>query len=206
MISVKRKEDKFFDMFVDFSKKVHKSALMMRDFMNDTSNAEVKYQEIKDLEKQCDEMLHSIYTELDNSFITPIDREDIHAIGNALDDIIDYIETTSSRILIFDIKETRGYINEFCDLIVEATSEVINLMVEFKIMKKSKILQEKIWLINKLEDAGDILYRNSLKQLFKETDAIEIIKWKEILERMEKAIDSCEDVANMVKGVVMKNA
>ncbi|MBU3133343.1 DUF47 family protein [Clostridium gasigenes] len=206
MISVKRKEDKFFDMFVDFSKKVHKSALMMRDFMNDTSNAEVKYQEIKDLEKQCDEMLHSIYTELDNSFITPIDREDIHAIGNALDDIIDYIETTSSRILIFDIKETRGYINEFCDLIVEATSEVINLMVEFKIMKKSKILQEKIWLINKLEDAGDKLYRDSLKQLFKETDAIEIIKWKEILERMEKAIDSCEDVANMVKGVVMKNA
>lgn len=206
MISVKRKEDKFFDMFVDFSKKVHKSALMMRDFMNDTSNAEVKYQEIKDLEKQCDEMLHSIYTELDNSFITPIDREDIHAIGNALDDIIDYIETTSSRILIFDIKETRGYINEFCDLIVEATSEVINLMVEFKIMKKSKTLQEKIWLINKLEDAGDKLYRDSLKQLFKETDAIEIIKWKEILERMEKAIDSCEDVANMVKGVVMKNA
>ncbi|MBB6624070.1 DUF47 domain-containing protein [Clostridium gasigenes] len=206
MISVKRKEDKFFDMFVDFSKKVHKSALMMRDFMNDTSNTEVKYQEIKDLEKQCDEMLHSIYTELDNSFITPIDREDIHAIGNALDDIIDYIETTSSRILIFDIKETRGYINEFCDLIVEATSEVINLMVEFKIMKKSKILQEKIWLINKLEDAGDKLYRDSLKQLFKETDAIEIIKWKEILERMEKAIDSCEDVANMVKGVVMKNA
>ncbi|MBU3109706.1 DUF47 domain-containing protein [Clostridium gasigenes] len=206
MISVKRKEDKFFDMFVDFSKKVHKSALMMRDFMNDTSNAEVKYQEIKDLEKQCDEMLHSIYTELDNSFITPIDREDIHAIGNALDDIIDYIETTSSRILIFDIKETRGYINEFCDLIVEATSEVINLMVEFKMMKKSKILQEKIWLINKLEDAGDKLYRDSLKQLFKETDTIEIIKWKEILERMEKAIDSCEDVANMVKGVVMKNA
>ncbi|MBU3103344.1 DUF47 domain-containing protein [Clostridium gasigenes] len=206
MISVKRKEDKFFDMFVDFSKKVHQSALMMRDFMNDTSNTEVKYQEIKDLEKQCDEMLHSIYTELDNSFITPIDREDIHAIGNALDDIIDYIETTSSRILIFDIKETRGYINEFCDLIVEATSEVINLMVEFKIMKKSKILQEKIWLINKLEDAGDKLYRDSLKQLFKETDAIEIIKWKEILERMEKAIDSCEDVANMVKGVVMKNA
>lgn len=88
-------------------------------------------------------MLHSIYTELDNSFITPIDREDIHAIGNALDDIIDYIETTSSRILIFDIKETRGYINEFCDLIVEATSEVINLMVEFKIMKKVKFYRKK---------------------------------------------------------------
>lgn len=206
MISVKRKEDKFFDMFVDFSQKVHKSALMMRDFMNDTSNAEVKYQEIKGLEKECDEMLHSIYKELDNSFITPIDREDIHAIGNALDDIIDYIETTSSRIVIFDIQETRGYINEFCDLIVEATSEVINLMTEFKIMKKSKILNEKIWLINKLEDDADILYRTSLKQLFKEKDAIEIIKWKEILERMERAIDSCEDVANMVKGVVMKNA
>lgn len=206
MISVKRKEDKFFDMFIEFSQKVHNSSLKMRDFMNDTSNAEEKYQEIKGLEKECDEMLHYIYKELDNSFITPIDREDIHAIGNALDDIIDYIETIASRIVVFDIQETRECTSQFCDLIVEGTFEVINLMTEFKIMKKSKLLEEKIWFINKLEDDGDILYRTSLKQLFKENDAIEIIKWKEILERMERAIDSCEDVANMVKGVVMKNA
>lgn len=207
MFNLSPKEDKFFDMFVTFSETIHKSSVLLKEFLMDVSNPQEKYTAIKDLEHEGDQLLHNIYEELNKSFITPIDREDIHMIGRTLDDIIDAIDVTSSRIVMFNIAEVKPQAIEFCDIIVQATKEIIKLMSELKTMKKSKILPNLIKDINHFEDEGDLIFREAISELFNgRTDTLEVIKWKEIFEKLEASLNRCENLANIVDGVVMKNA
>ena len=207
MFNLSPKEDKFFDMFVTYSEIINKSSVLLKEFLMDVSNPQEKYKAIKVLEHEGDQLLHSIFEELNKSFITPIDREDIHMIGRTLDDIIDEIDVTSSRLVIFNITEVRPQAVAFCDVIIQATKEVIKLMTELKTMKKSKILPEIIKDINHLEDKGDLIFRDAISELFNgRTADLEVIKWKEIFEKLEGCLNSCENLANIVDGVVMKNA
>lgn len=207
MFNLSPKEDKFFDMFVTYAETIHKSSILLKDFLMDVSNPQEKYKAIKDLEHEGDQLLHKIFEELNKSFITPIDREDIHMIGRTLDDIIDEIDVTSSRIVIFNITEVRPQAVAFCDIIVQATKEVIKLMTELKIMKKSKTLPQIIKDINHFEDQGDLIFRDAISELFNgRTAELEVIKWKEVFEKLEGCLNSCENLANIVDGVVMKNA
>ncbi|PWX62118.1 DUF47 domain-containing protein, partial [Clostridium perfringens] len=146
--------------------------------------------------------------ELNNSFITPIDREDIFSITKRMDDILDSIESTMHRFTMFNINESKEGAKVLGSLIVDASRELVSLMEEFKHMKKkNKEITERVISINKIENKGDIFYRQMISELFAEdgkTPVLDIIKWREIYKFLEATLDSCEAVANIVEGVVMK--
>lgn len=207
MFTLVPKEEKFFDMFITSAHTIHRAAELFREMVGDLGDAEHKFKGIKEMEREGDQQLHDIFQQLNRCFITPIDREDIYGIGKQMDDIIDAIESTASRFVIFRIDEATEEARIMSSLIVDCTGELISLMEELKIMKKSKKLIEKIIEINRIEEECDTLYRKAIMDLFNgRTPVLDILKWKDIYERLEKSIDACEDVANIVEGVVMKYA
>ncbi|MEL7564406.1 MAG: DUF47 family protein [Dehalobacterium sp.] len=207
MFKFSSKDDKFYDLFILFAKKIHDSAERLKDFVDDLENAEQGFAEIKELEIKCDQTLHRIFKELNKSFITPIDREDIYTIGKQMDDIADFIEATASRFVMFNIKIATPEAKELSNLVIQGTQQVIQLMEELKIVNKSKKLVPTIVEINRLEEEVDEIFRKAVRKLFSEpTPVVDVIKWKEIYEHLENILDACEDVANTVEGVVMKHA
>lgn len=201
------KEDKFYDLFIDSAHIIYDASLLLRDLMKDLSNIDVKVKEIEDMEHKGDRQVHDIMEQLNKTFITPIDREDIYDIAKQLDDILDFIEATAHRFVMFNVKTAQENAIVLGDMIVDSCKEVINLMEELKIMKKSKKLTEKIIEINRLEDEGDKIYRTAITTMFSgDMPAIEVLKWREIYEYIEQTLDACEDVANTVEGIVMKHA
>lgn len=206
MFNLSPKNDKFFDMFISLSEIQYKAALKLKVFAMDLSNIEVKLREIKSIESEGDDQVHSIFEELNNSFITPIDREDICDISKSMDDIIDYIESAASRFGIFNIKDVKDEAIHLIELIIECCEKIKELMIEFKKMKKQDNLTQIIIDINRIENEGDLIFRAAVRELFDgKTDAIEVISWKEIYQCLENVLDACESVANIVEGVVMKN-
>jgi uncharacterized protein len=207
MFSLSPKEDKFFELFRATAEIACEASLKLVDYMSDGGFSEEKNMEIKDIEHKGDKMQHEILKQLNKSFITPFDREDIYAIAKGLDDIIDHIEYTASRFIMLNIDKPTEEARELGDLIAQCCVEVKNVMEEMKSMKSSKELAAKIIEVNRLEEVGDKLSRKAIKDLFRsDKPVLEIIKWREIYEALENTMDACEDVANAVEGVVMKNA
>lgn len=207
MFNLSPKDDKFFEMFISTARIIHKSAEMLRDYMGDLSDSEEKFKAIKEMEHNGDRQMHLILEELNKSFITPIDREDIYLISKRLDDAIDFIEEAASRFFMYNLDHTTPDARRLGDMIEECSKELIGVMQEFKDMKKSKSLKEKIIEVNRIENEGDIVFRVAIRKLFSDgSEALEVIKWKDIYELLENALDACETVANTVEGVVMKHA
>lgn len=201
------KEDKFYDHFVDSARIVHSASVLLRDLMKDLSNMEEKVKAIEEMEHKGDKQVHDILQQLNRSFITPIDREDIYTIAKQMDDIVDFIEATAHRFIMFNVKEVQKDAIVLAEMIVNSCEEVIKLMEELKNMRKSNRLTEKIIEINRIEDDGDRIFRRAITNLFSgQTEALEVIKWREIYDFIEQTLDACEDVANTVEGVVMKHA
>ena len=207
MFRVTRKEEIFFDMFVETTDNSGKAAQMLVDLMKNYTDVNNKIQAIENVEHECDQYVHKILAQLNKSFITPIDREDIYLIAKELDNITDYVESTAHRFKMFNVTAIRPEAIKLAELAVVCTKELKDVMVELKNMKKSKTLKDKVIEVNRIENMGDDLYRSAMANLFtNEKDAIEVVKWKEIFEYLENTLDACEDVANIVEGVVMKNA
>ncbi|MDV3425829.1 MAG: DUF47 family protein [Bacillota bacterium] len=207
MFNISPKNDKFFELFINYSGIIHKSTEMLKELIVNPTGAEAKFNAIKEVEREGDEMLHSIFKELDNSFITPFDREDIVIIGKAMDDILDLVETTASRFVIFNLKSSKTDAIEIAKLTVDNSNKITDLVKEFKGMKKSKLLCERVVEINDIENQGDSAFRKAVKELFDGShDTVEIITWKEIFECLEAVINATENLANIIEGIVMKNA
>lgn len=207
MFNLSPKEDKFFDLFEEFSNIIYDASVKLRDLLDNLDSAEEKYKHIEDREHDGDKLLHDILSELNRSFITPIDREDIYSIAKSMDDILDLIEATASRFVLFNVDKASSYAFTVGDLIVSSCKELIKLMKDFRNMKSSKILAPCIIEINRLEDEGDTAFRVAVRSLFDgNTPALDVIKWREIYEHFEDTLDACEDIANIVEGVVMKHA
>jgi predicted phosphate transport protein (TIGR00153 family) len=207
MFRITAKEEIFFDYFIETCEIICKAANLLDDLTHNYINVNEKIMSIEEAEHACDSYVHKILNELNKSFITPIDREDIFTIAKELDNITDDIESAAHRFSMFNVKEVRPEALTLTKLIVKATGELRNVMIEVKNMKKSKQLQNKIIEVNNVEDEADTIFRDAMASLFmSETDAVEVIKWKAIFELLENTIDACEDVANIVEGVVMKNA
>ncbi|ATW25708.1 DUF47 domain-containing protein [Candidatus Formimonas warabiya] len=208
MFKFSAKEDKFYDLFILFAENIHKSSEMLKDFVYDLDHAEEKLKAIKDTEVKCDHTLHEIFTELNKTFLTPIDREDIYTIGKQMDDIADYIEATASRFVMFNVHKATPEAKTLSDLVLKGTEQVIELMQAFKVVKKGHKLLPVIVEINRLEEEVDAIYRKAIRKLFSDTaiPILDVIKWREIYEHLENILDACEDVANTVEGVVMKHA
>jgi uncharacterized protein len=206
MFRVTSKETIFFSMFLYTAKLISTTAEMLQDLMVNYVNVNEKIKAIEEKEHECDISVHNILKQLNRSFITPIDREDIHLIAKELDNITDAIEATAHRFMMLNVKSIRPDAIDFAKLIVKCTKELEIVMRELANMKKSKILNEKIIEVNRIENEGDEIFRSTITNLYvKETDPLEVIKWKEIYELLENTLDACEDVANIVEGVVMKH-
>lgn len=207
MFNLSPKNDKFFDLFIKYSDIILKSGEMLKAYMEDPSSTEEKFQAIKDVEHEGDEMLHVILGELSDSFITPIDREDIHAIGNKMDDILDFVEQAASRYVMYNVKQSRQQAIIMANLVEQSTKTIKTVMSEFKNMKKNNNLTKGINDINAIENEGDVTFRRAVRELFDNKEStLEIIVWKDIYECLENILDACEHVANIVEGVVMKHA
>jgi predicted phosphate transport protein (TIGR00153 family) len=194
-------------MFSEISSKAQQCAIKLEELMNDLSDMDNKVNAIEKIEHECDEHIHNIFFCLHKSFITPIDREDIHLISKELDNIVDAIETIAHKLQMYSITYIRKEAFDMVKLIIQSTIDLTQLMLAMNELKKVDIMKKHIIEINRLENLGDGIFRNAMKNLFdNETNPIEIIKWKSIFEKLENAIDYCEDVANIVEGVVMKHA
>lgn len=208
MFNFKPKEDKFYNMFVESAKNVNKAAIILRGNLDSLGDNNIDLNKTEDLELKGYELVRNIIRELNEAFITPIDREDIYAIVKKMDDILDLINSTMHRFIMFNIDKCTKESQLLCDIIVQATSELVELMEEIKLIgNKSNKIDSKIEKICKLEDSADMLFRETVAELFKtETDPLIVMKWKEIYQILENTIDTCETVANIVEGVVIKNA
>jgi len=162
--------------------------------------------DMKELESKCDRCVHAILTELNKTFITPIDRDDILKLTVSLDDVLDGIEALASRFEMYQIREHDEYVSVFAEILVKCSHEIresIRLLSE----KKLLAIREHAIRINDLENQADDLMRDCIKSLFSSvTDPIELMKRKEIYERLESTTDSCEDVANTLETIIMRNS
>jgi predicted phosphate transport protein (TIGR00153 family) len=202
-----KSEAAYFDMFIEFAQKAYESAKSLDELINDYTDIESKVQKIICQEQDCDKLVHAIMRKLNSSFVTPLDREDIDRIGHVMDNVVDGIEAAAQCFTMYNVKEIKEEAKAMSALIVRCTAELLQLMMELKRMKKSKTLQKYIIEINSIENEGDDVYRNALYKLFQNgTGTTEIVKWKDMFELLENTIDACEDVANIVEGVVMKHA
>ncbi|MDO4834666.1 MAG: DUF47 family protein [Bacillota bacterium] len=203
----RKKEDVFFTMFRDFADTLDKMGSDFGKIINDYNNVERAIADLKITETECDEKSHKILEILNESFITPFDREDIFTIANQLDDLADYIEDTASKFQIYDVDSLKDDAVEMGNLIDDATTQVKALFDTLPDSKKTNDAIKAIIEINRLENLGDAVFRRALGKLFRCCDEpIEVIKWKDLYETMEETLDACEHLADTVRGVVVKNA
>ena len=207
MIGIKKKEDIFYQMFVDFAGKIITAGEAFQDLVHNYENVDEKVANMKVLETECDMETHNILKSLHESFITPFDREDIYAITREMDSIVDYMEEVSNRFQVFEVKTIKPEAVVLADMTLQSIRELETMFRHLAELKKNSIVMEQIIEVNRIENEGDVVYRKALSTLFREEkDPIELIKWKHLYEQIEESIDCCENVANILEGVVMKYA
>jgi len=200
--------DKFFDLFEVSSKNMVKAAQSLKDLIYIWDSIDQKLEEMDRIEHQGDTITHEIMFQLNRSFITPFDREDIGLLAHSLDDVTDLIQATADTMVLYKVKEPGKRARELADILVQITTEVENVMPSLRHHNANleKILNSCVE-INRLENVADKIYRTALKELFEDSnDIADIIKWREVYEHMESATDMCEDVANVLEGVALKHA
>ncbi|CUU47189.1 DUF47 domain-containing protein [Clostridium beijerinckii] len=206
MFNLNPKEDKFYKMFIEAAQNVEEGAKVLRKSLDSLSNIELNVSKIEELEHNGDRLVNVMVKELNDSFITPFDREDMYLLIKRLDDILDLINSTIHRFVMFNVTESTEPAKYLADMIIKSTRLISELMDELHLIAGKNNINEKILTINQIESEVDRLFRNTVGDLFRnEKDPIEIIKWKEIYQILENTIDKCEKIANIVEGVVIKN-
>jgi len=197
----------FFDVFEAAARIAHESAVILQDLVARFDDPDVKIKALEGKEHEGDQQVHAMMDRLNKSFITPMDREDLFHISKEIDDITDCIESTAHLFTMFDVQKVKPEAVAFVKLIVGATAELHAVTVEMKSFKKSKELKPRVIEINRLENEGDQLHRRAVHALFtQEKDPLEVLKWREVYENLESALDACEHAANVILGVVVKHA
>lgn len=198
------RETSFFDMFVQLAENVHEGSRAMVEMLEDYKDAAVQADKIKDLEHKGDNLTHDLMTRLNQTFITPFDREDIHQLASTIDDVLDLIDAAAGRLVIYRVSRIRPGVADLARILQLATAQVVQAV---RMLEKHNHVLDYCIEINRLENEGDRHCRTLIAGLFEEEqNPVEIIKWKEIIEVLETAIDKCEDVANVLESVVLKGA
>ncbi|MBS1593374.1 MAG: DUF47 domain-containing protein [Bacteroidetes bacterium] len=203
------KDKKFFVLFEKASKNLVDISRVFNELLN-TGAPDRRVELIKtisDLEHVGDNITHEIFTELSTNFITPFDREDIHYLASSLDDIVDYIHGSAKRLQLYKIEEYTLEMQQLAEVIEKSAIEVHAAVSTLKGMKDVVRLKEALVRINSLENQADDIFDGAIASLFiSEKDAVKIIKVKEVLANMETATDKCEDVANVIETILIKNS
>ena len=199
------REEEFFDLFIDVATRCQEAAVLLRELLTGRAERAAYCAEaIKRLENEADDVTHEVVNRLDRTFITPIDREDIHQLASDLDNIIDRIDGTARRARIFRLGKAPEGIAELCDVIHRVTSEIAQAVGKLR-GKGDDVMQHCIEA-KRLEEEGDAIYHQMLGRLFdQEKDPIAILKWKEIYDILETTIDEAEDVANDLESIILKH-
>jgi uncharacterized protein len=194
----------FFDMIEQQSKNVLQGIDALVNMLEHYNEIEKKRDRIKQIENEGDKMVHDIFSELNKTFITPIDREDITKLTSSLDDILDNLEAVSERLIIYEIKKPPKYMLEFAQILQKTARNVNEGIHLLRNLKDAKQIRGFCRDVNTLENEGDILMRKATAELFNKKDPIEIIKTKELYDHLEAAIDRCEDVADVIGDILVK--
>jgi predicted phosphate transport protein (TIGR00153 family) len=199
----------FYSLFEDSSQRVLLMSKVLKQMVNENDSAERSsiMTRIEDLEHQNDEATHQIFTELSRNFITPFDREDIHYLATALDDVADHIYAAGKKIIFYHINTNDHGIRKFADLIEQSAEQVQHAVLELRNMKNLRLITEAIVKINSIENQADDLFDTNVERLFAEVDdAKEVFKMREIYQVMEDATDKCEDAGNVIESIIIKYA
>jgi len=200
-------EKKFFDLFEEGARNMVKASQVLREIVNTWEFVGGRVAEITELEHQGDTITHQIMAQLNRTFVTPFDREDIALLAHTMDDVTDFIHAAADAMLIYKIESPTQRAKELADIIVQAATEVERAVGKLRRHTDLKQIQERCVEINRLENMADRVFRSAMAELFDDTvDITDVIKWREIYEHMESATDRCEDVANVLEGVALKHA
>jgi len=204
MVRLIPRDAKFFDMFAEMASNLGDGARLLKQILDDFKDVEVRVQQLKALEHRGDEMTHNVLTRLNQTFITPFDREDIYRLASSLDDILDFTYSAGVRLVMYKITSAPEAASKLADVLVRQCDQV--LLAVKGLEKNVKVLDYCVE-INRLENEADSIARTAIATLFdREKDPISLIKLKELYEVLETATDKAEDAANVLEGVVLKSA
>jgi predicted phosphate transport protein (TIGR00153 family) len=197
------REEKFYTDFLTLADHIVSAAGLLAEMLaTETPDCEVARQ-IQQIEHECDNVAHAIIQRLNRTFVTPIDREDIHALAKSLDDVIDAIDAAATVIRRYRVAPVRFGARELATVIAQSSHQV---RMAVDALERKKGVHERAVEVNRLENEADRIHDEALRRLFEEErDPIAVIKWKEVLDYLEEATDRCEDVANVLEGVVVKH-
>ena len=199
------RDQEFFGMFAEIARRLTTAAKLTLQLFKEPENLHKHVSAIKDVEHEADVLTHDVIARIDKTFVTPLDREDIHMLASRLDDVVDLLDGTARRVAMFRIKETKEPAQMLASVLVRAATRIEEAVVG---MKKSSLVIEKAREIKSLEEEGDAIYHLAVGSLFDGPDPnpLEVIKWKEVYDTLERALDQCEDVANVLESISLKNA
>jgi predicted phosphate transport protein (TIGR00153 family) len=196
----------FFDMLENESRNVIEGSNAFINMLKNYDNIEERQHKIKDIEHQGDDFVHEIFEELNKTFLTPIDHEDISSLASVLDDVLDRIDGVAARLVLYDIQKPEDNMIMMADALAIQVEEINNAIMELRNAKNHEQIEERCIEVNRLENVADEIYKRSIADLFTRKDAIEIMKLKEIYECLESATDMCEDAANVISDIIVKNS
>ncbi len=204
MVRLIPRESKFFEMFAELSRNITEGARLLQDILQHSREADSRVQQLQEIEHRADDITHSIITKLNQSFITPFDREDIHRLASSLDDVLDFVNAAAVRLNMYRIVDPPPASAELAGLIVQQSEELARGV---SLLQNNQNVLAHCVEVNRLENEADRVSRKAIAELFeREKDPIQLIKIKELYEVLENATDKAEDAANVLEGVALKSA
>ncbi len=201
------KNTKFYDLFEKATENIVLAAEKLVELFEDCQDAELRAKQLKELEEAGDTITHQILKRLHGSFVTPIDREDISLLAHTLDDVLDFIEAAGRSIYLYHIEEPTERARQLCAIILRMARDINIVVPRLRHHDQFSQIMEECVVINSMENEADDVHHAALAELFNHcSDPCRIIKWREIYQHLETATDRGEDVANVLEGVVLKNA
>jgi uncharacterized protein len=198
------RDEAFFPLFDQAAANLAESARMLRDLMEDFEDVHAKHKQINDCERRGDELTTAILRRLDASFVTPFDREDIHALTEQIDDVVDDIQAVSELLLLHDVDEPLDEVKELTEILVKAADANVILISK---LAKLRGLETELELIDRLESEADRVYRRSVAHLFSgDFNAFDVLRWKDIVEAIEESVNGVEKVTDIVEGIALKHS
>jgi predicted phosphate transport protein (TIGR00153 family) len=198
------RDEQFFDLFDELTAHLVATAQMLAGLFDDPQHVDEHVRAIKDVEHKADVLTLSINQRIDKSFVTPIDREDIHMLASRLDDVIDLLDGTARRFEMLHIAEVKPPARELARVLVQATRHIQSGVAS---IRKTKVVREETEEIKRLEEEADAIYHAAVGSLFAgRPDPLEVMKWKEMYDTLERATDSCMAVAQVLQSISLKNA
>ena len=198
------RKERFFDDFVTLAEETRRGATLLEEMLAPEQPVWDKADQIKEIEHKCDFLTRDIIQRLHRTFVTPLDREDIHALARSLDDVMDAIDASAAIVKLYRITDVRTHARELARIIKASSDQMVTALAA---LDRRTGLKEAAVEINRLENEADHIHQSAVGLLFEEErDPLVILKWKEIFDFLEEATDRCEDVANVVEGVLVKHA